>query len=128
MQRLAILQGLRATHYIRPHSLPLRTLSTLQRPSPQYSIQLRKPLQLALATFQQKRNTASSVSGRPASENIPHAIQNARELKFLATGFQSKLPPTIAARYAEAWMHRGSSKLTLTAIRDELFEASELSV
>ena len=56
------------------------------------------------------------------------AIQNARELKFLATGFQSKLPPNIAARYAEAWMHRGSSKLTLTAIRDELFEASELSV
>lgn len=83
MQRLALLQGLRASHFTRPLSFPTyRAISTLQRTSPSTHIQLRKPsssFALISLQFQQKRNTASSVSGRPASDDIPHAIQNARE-------------------------------------------------
>ncbi|KAG8965378.1 hypothetical protein FRC00_004534 [Tulasnella sp. 408] len=61
----------------RPASTFLRTPPVLPKAS---SIQLRKPpTAFALVALQLKRGTASSVSGRPASEDIPHAIQNARE-------------------------------------------------
>lgn len=57
---------------------------------------------------------------------VSNAVLHARELKFLAVGFQSKLETGDAARRAEAWMHRGNSKLARVAIRDGFFEVSEL--
>ncbi|KAG9001320.1 hypothetical protein FRB90_011646, partial [Tulasnella sp. 427] len=61
----------------RPASTFLRNPTTFTKTS----IQLRKPsTSFALVALQQlKRGTASSVSGRPASEDLPHALRNARE-------------------------------------------------
>ncbi|KAG8903636.1 hypothetical protein FRB99_002911 [Tulasnella sp. 403] len=84
MLRLASLKAFRATPLVRFTStispFPLRAASTLHRPSLN-AIQPRKPSTLALVSlqFHQKRFAASTVAGRPASEDIPHAIQNARE-------------------------------------------------
>lgn len=76
----------------RPASTFLRNPSTFPKPS---SIQLRKPpASFALVALQLKRGTASSVAGRPASEDLPHAIQNAREE---ARGIGQDLAKIIAA-------------------------------
>ncbi|KIO26340.1 hypothetical protein M407DRAFT_24425, partial [Tulasnella calospora MUT 4182] len=76
----------------RPASTLLRNPPTLPKAS---SIQLRKPsTSFALVALQLKRGTASSVSGRPASEDIPHAVQNAREE---AKGIGQDLANIIAA-------------------------------
>ncbi|KAG8953145.1 hypothetical protein FRC04_003093 [Tulasnella sp. 424] len=77
----------------RPASTFLRNPTTFPKASS--SIQLRKPpTAFALVALQLKRGTASSVAGRPASEDLPHALQNAREE---ARGIGQELANIIAA-------------------------------
>lgn len=77
----------------RPASTFLRNPSTF--PKTPSSIQLRKPsTAFALVALQLKRGIASSVAGRPASEDLPHALQNAREE---ARGIGQELANIIAA-------------------------------
>ncbi|KAG8928384.1 hypothetical protein FRC01_006007 [Tulasnella sp. 417] len=94
----------------RPASTFLRNPPTLPKASP---IQLRKsPTSFALVALQLKRGTASSVAGRPASEDIPHAIQNAREE---AKGLGQDLANIIAAANFRKTAHEWDGFSDITA-------------
>ncbi|KAG9042295.1 hypothetical protein FS837_011045 [Tulasnella sp. UAMH 9824] len=94
----------------RPASTFLHSPPTLPRAS---SIQLRKPsTSFALVALQLKRGTASSVAGRPASENISHAIQNAREE---AKGLGGDLAKIIAAANFRKSAHEWDGFSDITA-------------
>lgn len=51
------------------------------------------------------------------------AVHKARELRFLAVDFTPHISARRATRYAEEWMRRGDSKLSIVTIgNDMVFE------
>ncbi|KAG8853893.1 hypothetical protein FRB96_007902 [Tulasnella sp. 330] len=85
------LQGLRNSAFLTTKNVvpkplhQLRAVSTLSRYPP-----LRRSSP-TLSAIQQKRGTASSVSGKPASSDLEHLVQNAREEAKGAVGDVAKI-------------------------------------
>lgn len=96
MLRYGVLQGLRHSAILSSNVAPkplayLRVASTLSRYP---RVQRSSPTLVTIQRAQKKRNAASSVSGKPASPDIPHALENAKEE---AKGLVSDVAKIIAA-------------------------------
>jgi len=114
MLRYGVLTGLRTANTVLSRNVApkpfaqLKLASTLSRYP---RINRSSPTLVAIQRAQKKRNTASTVSGKPASQDIPHAIQNAREE---AKGLTTDLAKIIASANftKEAHVYDGFSDIT----------------
>ena len=99
--------GILRPSYITPSAyIKLRTLSTLQNaPRPKVLSLTSKPSNLAIVRY-----VASSVSSKPPSENLPHALQNAKEEA-------SNLVTDVTKVIAGANFHKGSHEFQDGVVR-----------